>query len=131
MSEDTRYVYGAGCMFSGPIQRVGTTQSGLPCCPHCKGVLFETDTEEKWWEMVRSYAQKTRDESYEPMWCWATGRCFATLESLRSAYALHLEASEQEATEHYLSASESCSHDAATCHCGQPWPCQEATDDDA
>ena len=49
---DTRYVYGATCAWHGPIQEVGRIGSGLPACPHCGGVLFEVDTEEKWWAGV-------------------------------------------------------------------------------
>ena len=48
---DTRYVYGADCMWHGSISEIGKRE-GLPCCPHCKGMLLETATPNIWWDQV-------------------------------------------------------------------------------
>ena len=46
--KDTRIAYGATCTWWGAIQEVATTGSGLPCCPHCRGVLFEAPSMAEW-----------------------------------------------------------------------------------
>ena len=52
---DTKYVYGAKCLWHGSIHEVGTLDSspyvgtkGLPCCPKCKGVLYQKESKEEW-----------------------------------------------------------------------------------
>ena len=54
---DTRFVYGAKCLFMGPIQLVAKTPSGLPCCPHCGGVLYQCDSKEAFLKGASDYAK--------------------------------------------------------------------------
>lgn len=56
-TEDKRFVYGAGCTFVGPIQKVGRLE-GLPCCPYCGGMLFEEESKEEWDSKVIEHEQK-------------------------------------------------------------------------
>lgn len=63
--------------------RVGVLPSGLPCCPHCRGVLFEMP-EVQWWEGVVKHAQK--QPGYETMVEWGRGRCFRKSTDLESAW---------------------------------------------
>ena len=67
--EDDRFVYGVGCTFMGPIGTVGHTPSGLPCCPHCGSVLFETTTQQ-WNEGIDEYCNKTGDYDYRKFILW-------------------------------------------------------------
>ncbi len=71
MSDDPRIVSGATCVWWGPISEAGVRTSsggwmrppfsramaraGLPCCPHCGGVLFEVQSIEEWWEGVDAF----------------------------------------------------------------------------
>lgn len=49
---DHRYVYGARCAWHGSIKEIGLIGGRIPCCPHCKGVLYEVPTAKDWWDMV-------------------------------------------------------------------------------
>jgi hypothetical protein len=84
---DTRYCYGARCTWSGPIQAVGTNGSGLPCCPHCRGVLFELPTEAEWWNGAEAF-DRTNEPGYLDLMRWAAKqpRCWRTIADLREAY---------------------------------------------
>lgn len=67
-------VYGANCSWWDDISAVATLPSGLPCCPHCSGVLYET-SERKWWEGVDARTSAT-DPNYAKFIEWLRGKCF-------------------------------------------------------
>lgn len=87
MPEATKIVFGARCAWWDSIDKAATIKTpsghGLPCCPHCRGVLFEIEPA-KWFDGLRQYA--TIEPGYEAMMLWSRGRCFATMASLRAAY---------------------------------------------
>jgi hypothetical protein len=85
--DDNRIVYGATCSWWDSISEVGRLPSGLPCCPHCRGVLYEIYTEAQWWELVDDYAVMTDSPGYRATVEWARGRCFTDHDALREAYA--------------------------------------------
>lgn len=62
MSEDTRYCYGIGCTWHGPIQhtipRPKFKDYNPPCCPYCGGLLFELDSKKEWDEGVEKFTKK-------------------------------------------------------------------------
>jgi hypothetical protein len=87
MITDKRVVYGANCTFWGSINEIGTRDVGghkLPCCPHCKGMLFEMDSEEKWFQGVDRYSES--HVGYRDKIEWARGKCFKTVTELTKAY---------------------------------------------
>jgi hypothetical protein len=49
--------YGANCRWWDDKRNVSTLPNGLPCCPHCNGVLFETDGK-TWFEQAKEYEEK-------------------------------------------------------------------------
>jgi hypothetical protein len=87
---DPRIVYGAGCSWWDSIDKVAKTASGLPCCPHCGGVLFEVANEARWWRDVQMF-ESEHEPGYRKFIEWLRGRCFpgpAFLDKARNAYAL-------------------------------------------
>lgn len=84
---DKRFCYGARCTWFGPIQQVGKLPEGLPCCPLCKGVLFEYPTEKSWWVDVDSFT--TSHPGYRAMLEWQRdqNKCFPWPQVLALAYA--------------------------------------------
>lgn len=81
--------YGARCLWWDDKAKVGLRRTGnfdppLPCCPHCGGMLFETD-EAQWWTNVDLHTQQQAD--YRAMVEWARGKCFKTLTDLVNAWA--------------------------------------------
>ena len=82
---DLRVVYGATCAWWDTIDKIATTDSGLPCCPHCKGVLFEMDNEEEWWKGVNKY-EKAGHPNYRVMIRWLRGKCFPTFDKAQEAF---------------------------------------------
>lgn len=64
---DSRIVYGARCVWWDSIANAATKPGGLPCCPHCGGVLMEVPT--------------------EAFVTWLRGRCYPTLHAAREAHA--------------------------------------------
>jgi hypothetical protein len=92
---DTRLVYGATCFWWGLIGEVSTTpvagsaiKGGLPCCPHCRGMLYELDTEAEWWLGVD--AQEAKEPGYRKFIEWTRGRHFRTVAQARAKYEEHL-----------------------------------------
>lgn len=88
---DQRVVNGARCSWWGLIAeasaKIGVGGSmGLPCCPHCGGVLFETASREDWYAAVDSYAARSGDVRYRPFIDWVRGRCFPSVTHARSVY---------------------------------------------
>lgn len=71
--------YGARCTWWDSKDKAGTRGSGLPCCPHCSGVLFETD--EKSWvdgvaERGESFASQLGVDDYGEFLKFTRGECF-------------------------------------------------------
>lgn len=81
-----RVVYGARCCWWDSISAAGSKPSGLPCCPHCGGVLMETDSEATWWEGV-DRAEAEGRSGYRALIEWSRGRCFLSFEAMEAAYA--------------------------------------------
>jgi hypothetical protein len=68
------HVYSAGCSWHGPISAVGKSAdlpkstayvggkeitiggpgSGIPCCPHCGSMLYQTE-EANWWKTAKEH----------------------------------------------------------------------------
>lgn len=87
---DTRIAYGARCTWWDSIRKVGKTSPGqsgmsIPCCPHCRGVLFEVDNEGKWFASVDKY-EADGHPGYRAMMEWARGKCFKDMVTLKRAY---------------------------------------------
>lgn len=84
-------VYGANCVWWDSIDKVAVLNTpsghGLPCCPHCHGVLFQQD-EKDWWLGVDRY-ERDGHPGYRKMVEWWRGRCFPTMDEVRAAYELH------------------------------------------
>jgi hypothetical protein len=82
---DDRIVYGARCQWWDSIDKVATMPGGgLPICPHCGSVLYET-TPAKWWREVDAY-EADGNPGYRQMIEWARGKCFPTFGALTAAY---------------------------------------------
>jgi hypothetical protein len=65
------------------ITNAGTLPSGLPCCPHCRGVLFEMPSAE-WWPAVDLRDQA--EPGYRQFVEWLRGRCYSATIAARDAY---------------------------------------------
>lgn len=70
MQKDKRFVYGVGCAWFGSIWEAGLNSVLLPCCPHCKGLLCEVATEEKWWASAEKHEKETPYPDYVAMLKW-------------------------------------------------------------
>lgn len=86
---DNRIAYGARCTWWDGIRKVGKSPPGpsghsLPCCPHCRGMLFEMENEGKWFEGVDKH--NTAVPGYRAMVEWARGKCFKNYAELQRAY---------------------------------------------
>lgn len=75
MPKDERIAYGARCSWWDSIDKVGV-RDGLPCCPHCKGMLFEVPTEAAWFSGVDAYAKQPGNSGYRTFIEWGRGKCF-------------------------------------------------------
>lgn len=93
-SEDKRVAYGTRCTWWGPIQTVGKFEPkqekgapkvSLPCCPHCKGMLFEWPNRDVAIDGAKQYEAKGH-EGYLAFFEWMEGKCFPGIESARRAY---------------------------------------------
>lgn len=82
---DPRIVYGAGCSWWESISKIATKSvkiagddeaMELPCCPHCKGVLFEVASEEVWWANVAAHIERSGETFYREFIEWVRGKCF-------------------------------------------------------
>jgi hypothetical protein len=83
---DQRVVYGATCTWWASIGDTERTPSGLPCCPHCGGVLFQMDTPAEWWAKVDAYERDHPHPGYRAFVEWLRGRCFRKLAVALAAY---------------------------------------------
>ena len=86
---DRRLVYGASCSWWDSIDKVGRTggPTSIPCCPHCGGVLYEMENEERWWRSVESYSRENSEPGYRKFVEWSRGKCFETWVEAKAAYA--------------------------------------------
>ena len=94
--EKDKIAYGARCTWWDNKENVGTVKVDsskmvnssmtLPCCPHCKGMLFEMENIEVWQEQVDFHDRE--HPGYSQMITWAKGKCFPDLNSMVSAYTL-------------------------------------------
>ena len=81
-----RIVYGTNCVWWDSIDKVATIDDepgGLPCCPHCKGVLLEIEPGE-WWRGVDQQEEKT--PGYRALIEWQRGKCFPGMEEAKEAH---------------------------------------------
>lgn len=100
---DPRIVYGFRCTWWDSIDKVGKLpaspgapwyanesgmfQHGLPCCPYCRGVLFEVESIDKWAANVESYCAKPDAiPNYRSLVSWMRGKCFPDMAAARAAF---------------------------------------------
>ena len=81
----TDIVYGARCVWWDSIDKVDTLPSGLPCCPFCRGVLFQIDEAE--WDADAKEYEDAGHEGYVKFIEWLRGKCFLTQKAAEAAYA--------------------------------------------
>ena len=79
-------VYGVVCMWWDSIDKAASLPSGLPCCPHCKGVLFEMPRR-RWFKSIDEH-EANGNPGYRAMWDWARGKHFRTYQEMVEAYAM-------------------------------------------
>jgi hypothetical protein len=78
--------YGAQCVWWDDKGQVSTLESGLPCCPFCRRVLFEIE-EDKWWSQADEYAKTTLGrEDYLEFLIWLQGKDCRELGNWQQAY---------------------------------------------
>ncbi|UQN10310.1 hypothetical protein [Deinococcus sp. QL22] len=81
-ARDLRIVYGAGCTYWGDIYSIQTLPLGghrMPACPHCRGMLYEQESEAAWMERVTAFAEQTNDSQYVAFMRWNKGRACLSL----------------------------------------------------
>ncbi len=83
-NNDNRLVYGAKCVWWDSISKVEKLPSGIPCCPHCRGVLFEVSNEAEYIDGAREY-DKTHP-GYFDLIMWMRGRCFPSIEAAKREF---------------------------------------------
>lgn len=97
--------YGARCTWWDTMDKVGsfpvepltiTRSDGstwetpghpLPCCPICKGMLFQVESLEQWQLNVQAHASTSGDKDYPGFVEWLRGRCFPDYAKARYCYA--------------------------------------------
>lgn len=86
-NEEKMIAYGATCVWWDDKEKVDILGSGLgsglPCCPHCKGVLCEMP-EMEWASSVED--RDKEDPGYKSVIYWGRGKCFRTYYDLLQAY---------------------------------------------
>lgn len=88
---DSRVVYGIRCVWWDGVEKVGKMPGTdgplgpLPCCPHCRGVLMQVDSPEKWWADVNTH-QANGHPGYRAFMEWLKGKCFPTIQAAKAAY---------------------------------------------
>lgn len=88
MTVDPRIVSGARCVWWDSISKVGQHPSGLPCCPHCSGVLYEHESIEVWWSEVDEH-EKRGNPAYRAMIEWMRGQHWRTWPEAIFAWEKH------------------------------------------
>lgn len=85
---DQRIVYGNNCSWWEKIGKASILpSSGLPCCPHCKGVLLEVESMAEWYAMVEEYERKGNPR-YRDFVEWTRGKCFLSSKIAKQSYLL-------------------------------------------
>ena len=82
--KDDRIVYGFNCVWWDGIEKVAS-RGGLPCCPHCGGMLMEMPTPKQWWDGVEIY-EKNGHPGYRSFIEWLKGKCFPNRDAAKAAY---------------------------------------------
>lgn len=82
--KDARIVYGATCFWWDSIDKAAS-RNGLPCCPHCKGMLLEVPDLETWEAYARKHEEKG-NPGYLEFLRWSRGHCYPSLEAARACY---------------------------------------------
>jgi hypothetical protein len=81
---DTRIVYSVSGTWWDSIDKIAT-RDGLPCCPQCGSLLFETGNMEDWQRGVDRF--DITHPGYAAMVKWGRGKCFPDMAALATAYA--------------------------------------------
>jgi len=81
----SRVVFGAACCWWDRLEAAAQRDTGLPCCPHCGGLLYELE-QDSWWSFARQHAEEARDERYLAFLEWLQGRCFPHVDFARRAF---------------------------------------------
>lgn len=78
--------YGMACTWHDDKANVAVDR-GLPCCPHCKGLLFEM-TEPEW--LVGVAKHNVAHPGYARFIVWAKGKCHPNFKAAWDEFnALH------------------------------------------
>jgi hypothetical protein len=93
--DDTRYVYGLGCLWHDSIDKVGKTGNfamykgmphpDTPCCPHCGSILFEAVSAEAFYESAR-LLEVAGHPGYLAYVTWSRGKCYDDQATAAAAY---------------------------------------------
>lgn len=87
MAEQKMIAYGAKCSWWDDKEKVGTLPmkdgSRLPCCPHCRSVLFEMP-EEQWNDGADKY--EADNPGYKKLLNWSRGKCFPSWKHAKATY---------------------------------------------
>ena len=75
--------YGVTCTWWEDKEKVGLSPEGLPCCPHCKGALYEMSQAE-WDHGIAMHTAAS--PGYTEFMAWARGQCFADYATAQKAY---------------------------------------------
>lgn len=90
MRKDTRVVYGAQCTWWDDIDKVGNN-GVLPCCPHCKGMLFQMESPGEWFRFVDEH-ERDGFPGYRAFIEWVRGKCFTEgWKAAKAAYERRLQ----------------------------------------
>lgn len=81
---DQRIPYGLVCTWWDSIDQVGSRE-GLPVCPHCRNVLLEVDSLERWMASARRY-EADGHPGYVAFLTWQRGKCFPNFDAAKAAY---------------------------------------------
>ena len=94
---DSRYCYSVGCTWHDSIHKVGNTgpskmlingrpveSNGLPCCPFCGSMLFETEHKKNFFESAAKHAET--HPGYLEFVEWSQGKCFRDFDASIAAY---------------------------------------------
>lgn len=82
--------YGAQCTWWDLKNQVGlihspNTKFPLPCCPHCRRMLFEM-TRTEWDAAIAKYVSENDNPSYADMIFWGRGKCFSNYAELKNRW---------------------------------------------
>ncbi len=83
------YTYGIGCTFHGPITKVGKhpETEGLPCCPHCNGMLMQVENESAWWAGIQKAEEQGNTNFFVFMkWVGHQEKCWKNVKEAAEAF---------------------------------------------